>query len=518
VGSGGEVRHARASLLEREYGFGVVRQLFDGSDPDAPAAARSALGHAGGGESTFAVLDGLHELTVALVRRGPLLLSVDDLQWCDPASLRFVAYLVRRIAELPVLVAASVRTGEPVADELLLTELAQDPATVGVRPRPLSAAATATLVRDRLGAGTDQQLTAACQEVTAGNPLLVRQLLAALAAEDLDAAASAADVRAIGGRAVSRSVLQRLTRMSDAAVAVARAVAILGDPPGPGAVAALAGTGEEAAVEAIEALERADILTAVPPVTFVHPLVRDAVYLELSAVRRGVEHGRAARLLYEMGASPERIAAQLLLAPPGADPWVVARLREAADVAMPPRCSGRGADAAGARAGRAAAYGGSPRAGAGVGRKRRVPARAGRGGAAAPRARRADRSGRAGARGDAVEPPAAVRALARGGRRGRAAGDGRAAGIAGRPAPGVALHLRGRGGVRRAGGRGAARRRAGRRWSGRAVAAGDEGVRDHQRRRVGRGGERAGRRRHGGLRGDGARRAGDDRADPRRSR
>jgi DNA-binding SARP family transcriptional activator len=336
VDGDGLVRHARASLLEREYGFGVVRQLFDGrdADADAPAAARSALGHAGGGESTFAVLDGLHELTVALARRGPLLLSVDDLQWCDPASLRFVAYLARRIAELPVLVAASVRTGEPVADELLLTELAQDPATVGVRPRPLSAAATATLVRDRLGAEADQQLTAACQEVTAGNPLLVRQLLAALAAEDLDAGASAADVRAIGGRAVSRSVLQRLTRMSDAAVAVARAVAILGDPPGPGAVAALAGTGEEAAVEAIEALERADILTAGPPVTFVHPLVRDAVYLELSAVRRGVEHGRAARLLYEMGASPERVAAQLLLAPPAADAWVVARLREAADVAM----------------------------------------------------------------------------------------------------------------------------------------------------------------------------------------
>ncbi|HEY6761827.1 MAG TPA: BTAD domain-containing putative transcriptional regulator [Baekduia sp.] len=330
----GRVHHARASALEREYGFGVVRQLFvdDALVAAAPAAARSALGPAGGtGESTFAVLDGLFEVAVAAARHAPLVLSIDDLQWTDPASLRFVAYLSRRIADLPVLVAASLRTGEPGADELLLTEITQDPATTSVRPRPLSAAATASLVRDRLGAGADRQLMAACQEVTAGNPLLVRQLLAALEAED---ASSAANVREIGSRAVSRSVLQRLTRMSPDAVAVARAVAILGDPPGLAAVAALAGIDEDAALDAVERLERTDILSAEPALSFVHPLVRDAVYLELSAVRRGAEHARAARLLYESGASPERIAAQLLQAPPRADPWVVARLREAADVAM----------------------------------------------------------------------------------------------------------------------------------------------------------------------------------------
>jgi tetratricopeptide (TPR) repeat protein len=133
---------------------------------------------------------------------------------------------------------------------------------------------------------------------------------------------------------VSRSVLQRLTRLSPDAVAVARAVAVLGDPPGLAAVAELAGIGEDAALEAVEHLERTDILSAEPSLSFVHPLVRDAIYLELPAVRRGAEHARAARLLYGSSASPERIAGQLLQAPPAADPWVVARLREAADVAM----------------------------------------------------------------------------------------------------------------------------------------------------------------------------------------
>ena len=88
------------------------------------------------------------------------------------------------------------------------------------------------------------------------------------------------------------------------------------------------------AAAAVARLARAEILRAEGPLGFVHPLVRDAVYSEVPAAARGPEHGRAARVLSELGASPERVAAQLLLTPPRADPWVVTQLRDAADVAM----------------------------------------------------------------------------------------------------------------------------------------------------------------------------------------
>ncbi len=117
-------------------------------------------------------------------------------------------------------------------------------------------------------------------------------------------------------------------------VAVARAAAVLGEQPGSAALAALAETNEREAAEAIRALARAEILRAEEPLGFVHPLVRDAVYHELPAPARALEHARAARLLAGLGASPERVAAQLLLAPPPGDPWVVGQLRDAADVAM----------------------------------------------------------------------------------------------------------------------------------------------------------------------------------------
>ena len=189
------VLDARAGLLEREFGFGVVRQLLEAvADPrlmeGAAAPARVVLGDQGVPEGTFPILNGLFRVVERLAAARPLALCVDDLQWSDPASLRFAAYLARRVAGLPVLMAATVRTGEPDADEALLGELAQEPVTIALTPRPLTAEAADRLVRLRLGDEPDAAFAAACHEVTAGNPLLLRQLLTALAAEDVAPRAS----------------------------------------------------------------------------------------------------------------------------------------------------------------------------------------------------------------------------------------------------------------------------------------------------------------------------------------
>ena len=330
---------ARAGLLEREFGFGVVRQLLEAvADPSllegSAAPARAVLSDAGALEGTFPILNGLFRVVARLAAQRPLALCIDDLQWSDPASLRFAAYLARRVAGLPVLIAATVRTGEPDADEALLGELAQEPVTIALTPRPLTARAADRLVRLRLGTGADATFSAACHEVTAGNPLLLRQLLSALAAEDVvPSAAGTAVVREIGRGAVARSVLLRLRRLPEPTVPVARAVAILGEEPELPAVAALAAADEPTAAGAIQALARAEILRGDASLGFVHPLIRDAVYSELTAPERGLEHMRAARLLAELGATPERVAAQLLLSTPRGDPWVVGRLREAAQLA-----------------------------------------------------------------------------------------------------------------------------------------------------------------------------------------
>ena len=86
---------------------------------------------------------------------------------------------------------------------------------------------------------------------------------------------------------------------------------------------------EEAAVAAA-GLVRSEVLRPRGPLAFVHPVLRASVYADLSDPERELGHERAAELLVEGGAGPERVAAHLLNVPPRARASVVATLREAA--------------------------------------------------------------------------------------------------------------------------------------------------------------------------------------------
>ena len=345
--AGLRVLHARGSDLERQFAFGAVRQLFEPvlREPGrrerllggAAAAAgpvfdpRGDAGAGSGDDVLFAALHGLYWLTVGLLDEGPVAIVIDDLHWCDVGSLRYLAYLTRRLEGLPLLVLAGERSGERYPGGELVEEMAHDPATVLVRPGPLTPDGTARLARARLGPQVEDAFARACHDTTSGNPLLLRQLLRALEAEELRPDAAHADVvRAIGSRAVSSMVLMRLRRLPAGATAVARALAVLGDGAGLPEVAALAGLPEDDAAAATEVLARAEIVPYEPPLSFVHALVRDAVYRDLSPGDRELHHERAARLLDGRGAPADQVAAQLLHSPRRGDAWAVGVLRRAA--------------------------------------------------------------------------------------------------------------------------------------------------------------------------------------------
>ena len=335
---GARVLSARASDLERDYPFGVVRQLLEGVvlDPasaeralaGAAAPARAVFEFAGGDQSgAFAALHGLYWVCVNLAGERPLAVVVDDIHWADSPSLRFLAYLARRLEGLPVLLAATLRTGEPGTDLALMAEIAEDAATTSVRPGPLSAAAVAEVARMRLGPGADDAFCAACHVTTGGNPLLLRQLLTALEAEGVEPDEAHADVvRAIGSRAIAASVVRRLSRLPAGAGALGRAVAVLGDGAELAPAAALAALAEPDAASAAALLSRAEILRAEAPLAFVHPLVRDAVYRDIPPGERELAHERAARVLRDASAPVDQIAGHLLLAPRRGEPWVAEAL------------------------------------------------------------------------------------------------------------------------------------------------------------------------------------------------
>ena len=336
---------ARGSQLETAFAHGVVRQLLGPALGEGPGreellrdagAARGVLDLAEEGRvDGFAVLDGLHRLVAALAARGPLVLAVDDAQWCDAGSLRFLAYLARRLDTHPMLLVVAGRTvGDELRQQAPLTELALEPDARLLRPAALSYAATVELVSAGLGTEPAPLFAEACHRTTAGNPMLLSHLLRALAADDVRPDAAHADrVLAIGTRAVSSTVLMRLRGLPDDVVDVARAAAVLGDGASSVTVADLAGVAEDRAVAALGELTRAEVLGDHQPISFVHPVVRDALHQSLAAVERARWHERAAGVLRARGGSDEQVAAHLLVAPARGDEQVGELLRSAAAAA-----------------------------------------------------------------------------------------------------------------------------------------------------------------------------------------
>jgi DNA-binding CsgD family transcriptional regulator len=346
--AGMTVLTARGGELESEFPWGVVRQLFamavtsasarDSSDllDGAAALARPALGIeaiAATVDASYATLHGLYWLTVNLAQQVPLLLLVDDAHWADAPSLRFLAHLASRIGELPVLLLMASRPvgSEPGSATELVRHLVLEPGVTVLHPEPLSEAASSALVRDALSGDASRDLCAACHEVTGGNPFLLRSLVDDLLNDDESPRqVSAAQVRRMTPAVVSASVLLRLARLTTGAVALARAVAILGARCDLRRARLLAGLDPDEGTVAASALIRAGILSEDTTLAFVHPLVAAAVLGDLSGPERSRWHRKAAHLLADEHANVEQVAAHLVESTAEGDPWTVQQLRDGA--------------------------------------------------------------------------------------------------------------------------------------------------------------------------------------------
>ena len=116
-GQGFSVLHGVAGEFERELGFGVVRQLFEPAlrglgvreqrvlFAGAAGLARPLLQPSSGAATAAldpaGLMHGLYWLAANLADDRPLLLCVDDVHWCDRASLGWLMYLARRLDDLP---------------------------------------------------------------------------------------------------------------------------------------------------------------------------------------------------------------------------------------------------------------------------------------------------------------------------------------------------------------------------------------------------------------------------------
>jgi DNA-binding CsgD family transcriptional regulator len=332
AGRGMRVLRARCSTLEREFPYGVARQLLEpllsGDGREGLLAGAAALAEpilagidtdaAATTDAAMRGLHGLHWFTANAAREEPLALLVDDAQWADGPSLRWLAYLAARIDGLAVGLVLACR---PPDDEPVLDELLHGAGTRLLKPRLLSGEAAASVVEASLGAPPAPEFAAACHHASGGNPFLLAELLRALAHDGVRPdRASVRSIASVTPSSVAREVRARLRALPAPSAAVAHALAVLGGDGDAATVAAHTGLALTNVLDAADALRGASVLADKErTLAFVHPIVGAAAYADLGSRERTEAHQRAAAMLDAAGAPPERRAVHLMACEPAGE-------------------------------------------------------------------------------------------------------------------------------------------------------------------------------------------------------
>ncbi|WP_327292540.1 ATP-binding protein [Streptomyces sp. NBC_01198] len=341
------VLSARGGDQEQQVAFHVARQLLQPQLAGVPEAEiKATLGSwygivgpalglctaEGPAPDPQGLRDGLDwVLTHLAVQRAPAVLVLDDAHWADPQSLNWLAAFAPRADDLALLIVVAYRPDELPAGAESFRGL---PGRAGHRPiglEPLTAAAVGRLVRDSVGEHADEAFCRECWAVTSGNPFEAVELTAKLRDRGVTPDESSTHLlRDLAAATKGRGLVSRLERLGPSTVRLAWAAAVLGTQVPPELAADVAGLGREEAADCADRLREARILTRSRTLEFAHPLIATAVYHAIPAAVRVGLHGQAAWSVMDAGLGPSVAARHLLETHPEGDPWVVARLRDAA--------------------------------------------------------------------------------------------------------------------------------------------------------------------------------------------
>ncbi len=235
-------------------------------------------------EATFGAL---HRRLVSQARVAPVLMLFEDVHWADPTSLGAFEALVDRLADLPILLLASFRSGfaapwvgRPDSSLIALSRL---------NPRQSAELASHVSAERTLGPDLLERILAQ----TDGVPLFIEELTKAV----LEAPAPAAGATpALSVPAtLQASLMARLDRLP-AAKQIAQVGAVIGREFSHALLAATAGQLDVRLANNLDDLVASDLAARrglAPDATysFKHALVRDAAYDSLPRKRRAEIHG-----------------------------------------------------------------------------------------------------------------------------------------------------------------------------------------------------------------------------------
>ncbi|RSS76891.1 AAA family ATPase [Streptomyces sp. WAC06614] len=245
----------------------------------------------------FWLLQELGERLREAARNGPLLVVLDDLQWCDDLTLLTFHTLAAGLSSYPILWLVAVRGGSvPSGVRTTLDRIRQ----AGARELVMEALddrAVARITEDVLGAPPDPDVLRLAQRAE-GVPQLLVELLGPLREEAVTIESGTARMPA--GPPAPRqlpSVARRLDQLSDEARELVQTAAAVGGTVTVALLAELLGRSSAALITAVREALDADLLAeSGDHLAFRHDLIREAVEAGLPVPLRQALRRQAAGL------------------------------------------------------------------------------------------------------------------------------------------------------------------------------------------------------------------------------
>ena len=243
-----------------------------------------------------------------------LVVVLEDLHWADETSLRLLRHLAGELSRSRLLVVGTYRDPAGTGSERLdrtLPELLRWPSTRPLPLRPLTEDDVRAYLGDPTSGGSSPGVDAVrtAHRRSGGNPLYLRAVVRHLRSTP---DSSAPDGPADGGSELRHLVRTTLATLPPGTLDLLDTAAVLGEEVDAARLAAVTGRSLPEVHLGLDAAVRAGVLTALPDAPgrrrFVHAVVRDAIYGELSPSTREELHRRAAEALERVVAEDDAAA------------------------------------------------------------------------------------------------------------------------------------------------------------------------------------------------------------------
>lgn len=243
----------------------------------------------------------LMQLFDALAQGRQLMVMIDDIQWADEASLQFVHFLARQVANVPILVACAYRDEELASNSALVSlveSLRREPHRQHMtlaRLRPADTETLLTQLNDPKLKSPD--LATRLHNETDGNPFFLWSIIHSLSEDENG---STQDKNLPLPDALRDSVRVRLARVPVEDRPLLDLAAVQGHRFAFETLLALTRLPEERFLHTMESLVQRRLLIEDPEwgvYDFSHDKVREVVYRDIGSARRVLLHRAVAEML-----------------------------------------------------------------------------------------------------------------------------------------------------------------------------------------------------------------------------